>query len=80
MPPFAHHPTPPIKRRSLLPPLACQKPSLLAVLLFIPLAVHAQNGFTALQQLFTGTIDDGCQAHRNAWLFDFWRSWAFEIV
>jgi type IV secretory pathway VirB2 component (pilin) len=38
-----------------------QKLSLLSILLFLPLAAHAQgspfdNGFTALQTLFTGTV------------------------
>jgi len=40
---------------------AATKVSLLALLLFLPLAAHAQgspfdNGFTALQTLFTGTV------------------------
>lgn len=61
MSPFGRNQTASIKRHTLRPVLASGRFSLLAVLLFIPLAAHAQgspfdNGFTALQQLFTGTI------------------------
>jgi type IV secretory pathway VirB2 component (pilin) len=41
--------------------LAAQRPSLLALLLIVPLAAHAQGspfdtGFNSLQTLFTGTV------------------------
>jgi type IV secretory pathway VirB2 component (pilin) len=49
------------KRRVVRSRLAASKLPLLALLLFIPLAAHAQgspfdNRFTALQTLFTGTV------------------------
>ena len=49
------------KRRVVRSRLAASKLPLLALLLFVPLAAHAQgspfdNGFTALQTLFTGTV------------------------
>ena len=48
-------------RRSVRAGLAASKPALIALLLFVPLAAFAQgspfdNGITALQTLFTGTV------------------------
>jgi type IV secretory pathway VirB2 component (pilin) len=49
------------KRRFFRDGLATSKLSLAALLIFVPIAAHAQgspfdNGFTALQTLFTGTV------------------------
>ena len=53
----AHFP----KRHSVRARLAASKLPLLALLVLVPIAAHAQgspfdNGFTALQTLFTGTV------------------------
>lgn len=58
---FARVQAPSPKRRAVRSRLAASKLPLLALLLFVPLAAHAQgspfdNGFTALQTLFTGTV------------------------
>jgi type IV secretory pathway VirB2 component (pilin) len=61
MPPFVHVKTPSRKQCPAGFRLAASKLPLLALLLLVPLAVHAQGspfdtGFNAIQTLFTGTI------------------------
>jgi type IV secretion system protein VirB2 len=57
---FAHHDLSP-KPDVALSARSASKLAILPLLLFVPLAAHAQgspfdNGFTALQTLFTGTV------------------------